>query len=264
MPTEPTPRVGPGPAPVPPAHGWPIWVIAVCAPVVTALALIVGRGHLSATDNALILVVVTVAVASWGNRAAAAVAALVSAGSFDFFLTRPYESFRIGSQADLTTELLFVVVGLLVGELAVRGRRYRTEADEGRHGLDRIHGVGEQIAQGENPEFVLMNVATQLRELLDLQDCRFVREAPSGKGAWIQTDGTVRLNPIRWPVSSAGLPTTHVELPVRGGGDVLGTFILTPTPAQPISHERCVVAVALADQLGAALAANHDPGTSDS
>ena len=52
-----------------------------------------------------------------------------------------------------------------------------------------------------------------------------------------------------------GLPTKQVELPVRGGGRVLGTFILTPTPATPISQEQCVVAVALVDQLGATLAA---------
>ena len=41
---------------------------------------------------------------------------------------------------------------------------------------------------------------------------------------------------------------------------MLGAFILTPTPARPISHERCVVAVALADQLGAALAAHGGSG----
>jgi hypothetical protein len=45
---------------------------------------------------------------------------------------------------------------------------------------------------------------------------------------------------------------------VRGAGRTLGTFILTPTPALPISHERCVVAVALADQLGSALSARSD------
>ena len=104
MSTERTPTAGRRPSPacrstVGRSGSWPSF-----APVATALALILGRGHLSAADNALILVVVTVAVASWGNRAAAAVAALVSAGSFDFFLTRPYQSFRIGNQADLTTE----------------------------------------------------------------------------------------------------------------------------------------------------------------
>jgi K+-sensing histidine kinase KdpD len=235
---------------------WLIGVAAVVAPVVTALALLPGRGHLTTADDALILIVVTVAVASAGNRGAAALCALVSAASFDFFLTVPYQSFQIHRGSDLTTELLFVLVGLLVGELAARGHRYRRAAAEGRHGLDTIHGVAEQIVEGEAPEYVMISVAAQLTELLDLKDCRFVRRQPSHKGAWIQTDGTVRLNPVTWPTSSAGLPTSQVELPVRGAGEVLGVFVLTPTPARPISQERCVVAVALADQLGAALAAH--------
>ncbi len=235
-----------------------LWIAALGAPVAVAGALVPGRGHLRAADDVLILVVVTVAVASSGRRGPAALAALVCAASFDFFLTRPYESFRISRQADLTTELLFVVVGLLVGELAARGRRHRRAAAEGRLDLSRIHDMAERIAGGEEPDFVLMAVASELRDLLALQDCRFSWDPPSGKGAWIDPDGTVRLNPLEWPSNSAGLPTKQVELPVRGAGRTLGTFILTPTPAVPISRERCVVAVALADQLGSALSARSD------
>jgi K+-sensing histidine kinase KdpD len=226
--------------------------------VAVAALLILGRGHLSSADDALVLVVVTVAIASSGHRGAAAMAALVSAASFDFFLTRPYGSFRISRQADLTTELLFIVVGLLVGELAARGRRHRRAAAEGRLDLGRIHDMAERIAGGEEADFVLMAVAAELRDLLALQDCRFVWDPPSGKGAWIDPDGTVRLNPLRWPTTSLGLPTKQVELPVRGAGRTLGTFILTPTPTRPISQERCLVAVALADQLGSALSARSD------
>jgi K+-sensing histidine kinase KdpD len=230
------------------------WVLAVVAPVVVALLLVPARDHLTSADDALVLVVVTVAIASTGNRARAFVAALVSAASFDFLLTRPYGSFRISRQADITTEVLFVLVGLIVGELAARGRKNRREADLGRHEIARLHDLSQRIAEGEDPDFILIAVAGELRQLLSLQDCRFVREQPSGKGAWIASDGTVRLNPLRWPAATAGLPTRHVELPVRGGGQVVGTFILTPTPSTPISHEQCVVAVALADQLGASMA----------
>ncbi|HEY5109400.1 MAG TPA: hypothetical protein VII96_07300 [Acidimicrobiales bacterium] len=35
------------------------------------------------------------------------------------------------------------------------------------------------------------------------------------------------------------------------------TTFLTPTPTKPISRDQCMVAVALADQLGAALATQH-------
>ena len=210
-------------------------------------------GHLGPADDALVLVVVTVAIASWGDRGAAALAALVAAASFDFLLTRPYGSFRISRQGDITTEVLFVVVGLLVGELAARGRQHQRAAPRARRDT-RLHDLAQRIAGGEEPEFVLIAVANELRELLHLQDCRFVWDQPSGKGAWIDNDGTVRLNPLRWPTATAGLPTKQVELPVRGGGRILGTFLLTPTPVAPISQEQCLVAVALVDQLGAALA----------
>jgi hypothetical protein len=236
------------------------WAVAVLAPIAVALLLIPGRNHLDNADDALILVVVTVAIASGGNRIRAFVAALVAAASFDFILTRPYGSFRISRSADITTEVLFVAVGLLVGELAARGRRDRLAAALGRQEIARLHDLSQRIAEGEEPDFVLIAVAGELRELLSLQDCRFVREQPSGKGAWIAGDGTVRLNPLRWPAGAVGLPTQHVELPVRGGGRVVGTFILTPTPATPISHEKCVVAVALADQLGASMATQGTEG----
>ena len=230
------------------------WTIAVLAPIAVALLLIPAATHLDSADDALVLVVVTVAIASRGSRTRAFVTALVAAASFDFLLTRPYGSFRISRSADITTEVLFVVVGLLVGELAARGRRERLAAAVGRNEIARLHDLSQRIAEGEDPDFVLIAVAGELRELLSLQDCRFVREQPSGKGAWIAADGAVRLNPLRWPAGSVGLPTQHVELPVRGGGRVVGTFILTPTPATPISHEQCMVAVALADQLGASMA----------
>jgi K+-sensing histidine kinase KdpD len=187
-----------------------------------------------------------------------AVSAIVSAASFDLFLTRPYGSLRISRQSDLVTEVLFVVVALIVGELAIRSRQHQSAVVEGRSELARIHAVAERISDGEEPDFVLIAVAAELRDLLNLQDCRFVREQPTGKGARIESDGSVHLNPIRWPSATAGLPTNHVELPVRGGGRVIGTFILTPTPTSPVSHEQCMVAVALADQLGSALTIQGD------
>lgn len=236
------------------------WLLPILGPPGAAALLIPTRGHLDAADDALILVLVTVAIASRGHRAAAALCALLSAVSFDFFLTVPYQSFRISGNRDLTTEILFVVVGLLVGELAARGQRHRRAADEGRHELNRIHHVAERIAGGEEPDFVLMAVAAELRELLSLQDCRFVWDPPSDKGARIDPDGTVRLNPVQWPTSSAGLPTRQVQLPVRGGGRNVGTFLLTPTPSLPISQEQCVVAVALADQLGSILSGTDRSG----
>jgi len=44
-----------------------------------------------------------------------------------------------------------------------------------------------------------------------------------------------------------------VALPVVGAGRSLGRFVLIPTPGVGVSKERRLSAVALADQVGAAL-----------
>ncbi len=51
-----------------------------------------------------------------------------------------------------------------------------------------------------------------------------------------------------------GLPGGEVELPVEYQGRFYGRYVLVPTPGRPISRERRIVASALADQVGAALA----------
>ena len=220
-----------------------------------ALLLIPGRNHLDSADDALVLVVVTVAIASTGSRIRAFVAALVAAASFDFLLTRPYGSFRISRSADITTEVLFVVVGLLVGELAARGRA--RPAGRRARAATRSPACTTSASASPRARTPTSSSLPWRASCASSSACRTAAscgEQPSGKGAWIASDGTVRLNPLRWPAATVGLPTQHVELPVRGGGQVVGTFILTPTPATPISHEQCVVAVALADQLGATMA----------
>ena len=130
---------------------------------------------------------------------------------------------------DLTTEMLFVVVGLLVGELAARGRRHRRAAAEGRHELEphprhgrahrrrggarlRAHGRGGGAARPADPSGLPLRVGPALGQ-------GGAGSSPTARFGSTRCGG-------RRP--SAGLPTNQVELPVRGGGRVLGTFILTP------------------------------------
>jgi hypothetical protein len=233
-----------------------ILAAAVVAPLAVAAALTPLRSRLDSADNALILVVVIVAVASTGRRAAAAVAALVSALSFDFFLTRPYYSLRITRHQDLITELLLLVVGLAVGELAARGRRHRDAAGEGRHQLALLHSVTELAATGQDPELVVASAAVELQELLQLRDCRFTWHDPKGATAKVTPGGELTIGGESWSTEDLGLPTRAVDLPVRSGGWLLGHFLLTPSPGVPISHERLLVAVTIADQVGSALAAD--------
>jgi hypothetical protein len=51
------------------------------------------------------------------------------------------------------------------------------------------------------------------------------------------------------------LPPEGVELPVLGRGNVLGRFVLVPRPGTTVTLEQRIVAVSIADHVGAALSA---------
>ena len=70
----------------------------------------------------------------------------------------------------------------------------------------------------------------------------------------MERSGVVQSSEHRWANGEFELPRDGVELPVTGGGERLGRFVLMPTAGVGISKERRLIAVALADQLGAALA----------
>ena len=61
------------------------------------------------------------------GRLAGFTAAAVAAISFNFFHTQPYLTLRIKEGQDVVTVLLLLVVGLVVGELALLRRRTRHE-----------------------------------------------------------------------------------------------------------------------------------------
>jgi Domain of unknown function (DUF4118) len=229
------------------------YTTAFIGPVVLGAALYPTRGHIVPANLALIFVVFTVATSSLGIRGAAGIAAVASGLSFDYFCTVPYLTLRMSRPSDITTTVLLLVVGLAVGQVAVSARRAREEADAGADRLRRIHALSEHIASGSDISFIVAAVARELRDLLALRDCRFTRGRVGQAGARIQGDGSVSIGSHLWKVEQLGLPTRRVLLPVRNRSQVLGSFILTPTPALPIQRDRCLTAVALADELGAAL-----------
>lgn len=228
---------------------------ALLGPPAAAAALLLLRNRIDNTNIALVLVVVVVAVSTLGRRTAGLVAAVSSAVWFDFFHTRPFYSFAIKSHDDVVTAGLLLVVGVIVGELAVRTRRHRETAVTQGYDISRIHLIAEMVADGERADFIVMAVASELRDLLTLSDVRFERAPFDDEKPipMLDRSGNVYIGAIEWGADSMGLPTT-VALSVDGNGRQWGRFVLSPTAGLPVPFERRVVAVALADQAGAALA----------
>jgi K+-sensing histidine kinase KdpD len=226
------------------------------APLVVTAVLVPFRTSFANTDAALVLLLVVVAVAAAGNRLAGFLAAISTAVWFDFFLTRPYESFAITSRVDIQTTILLLAIGAAVTEIAVWGRRQHSAATRRAGYLDGIEAAAQAAAAGDSPTALIEDVSRRLVRLLSLRSCTFqYGVAGVGSPARLQQDGQVIVARQPWDVAAQGLPAGKgLELLVESGGLLRGRFLMTPEPGARPSREQLLVAVAFAGQVGAALA----------
>jgi hypothetical protein len=222
-------------------------------PIVVGVALVPFRRDLDNAHLALILVLVVVLAAIVGGRAAGAIAAVTATLSFDFFLTRPYNSIRIESADDIETVLILLAVGLLVGAVAARGRRSRDDRKRAAAAIERVHRVAAKVAGGADLDEIVAVVIAEVRALLQLQDCWL--ELPSA--FWpvprLERGGTIEAGEHQWLARGFTLPQDGLQLPVLVAGDEIGRLILIGDPVVDVTLEERIIAVALADQLGSAL-----------
>lgn len=226
------------------------------APLALTAILVPFRASLPNTDAALALILVVVAVAALGSRLAGVLAAASAAVWFDFFLTRPYERFSITSTTDIETTVLILVIGVAVTEIAVWGRRQRLAATRRAGYLDGINTTAQAVAVGSSAAALADDVSDRLVRLLSAASCRFERGvAGLGRPARLLHDGRVVTADLQeLDVERDGLPVS-TEMLVENHGVLQGRFLLTAQPGARPSVEQRLVAVAFADQVGAALAA---------
>ena len=234
--------------------------IGVVGSIVVAGLLSQAGDWASPTNVALVLMVVVVLGAAAGGRVAGAVSALAAALSFDFFQTEPVHSLRITSRDDIETAILLLVAGLIVGQIAARAQLVRVAVEAGRSEIRRIQHVADLAAQGEPAADVIDAATTELTHLLSLRSCRFELPPYREPLQRLERSGVVIPPKQLITVSRMGrhgleLPTDGVELPVLQRGREVGRFVLVPEPGEGASLEQRVVAVALADQVGAAIGA---------
>jgi Domain of unknown function (DUF4118) len=234
-------------------------IAALAAPLLLTVILVPFRGSFPNTDAALALILVVVAVAANGYRLAGYLAALSAAVWFDFFLTRPYEQFTITRRTDIETTVLLLVIGVAVTEIAVWGRRQHTAASRRAGYLDGIGAAARAVAAGESPGELIDQVSGRLTELLSLRACRFeYGKAGLGRPARLLGDGRVVTEHRTWDVPVEGLPTdTDIELLVEHAGVLQGRFLMRAKPDAHPTLEQRLVAIAFAEQVGAALAVSH-------
>jgi hypothetical protein len=238
------------------------------APAVAALALSPLRGTVSNADAALVIVAAVALAGVSGRRLTSVVGAVGGAVTFAVLWATPEGVPRVDRGADLVAAVMILAVGVLLTELVRRGREDAVPPPARRHRwwpvgfrrprlplgpLRSVGRVAQEVADGDDAEFILLDVARTLVELLDLDDCRY-ETAPlaDASRATLVHGGELELQQLRWTPMQLGLPERGFDLLVEARGQTLGRFVCSPRHRRTIGEDRVLAALALVDQAASA------------
>ena len=152
------------------------------------------------------------------------------------------------------------------------GRRQHAAASRRAGYLAGLNDAAHTVATGGSPSALIDQIASSLTQLLSLRSCQFqYGMAGIGRPARLLHNGDIVLDGETIGAAEASLPTgttlpagtsslpagTGLELLVESGGRLQGRFLMQPMPDARPTREQLLVAVALADQAGAALASSY-------
>ncbi len=164
--------------------------------------------------------------------------------------------FRSGFPNTDAALALILVIGVAVTEIAVWGRRQHLAASRRAGYLEGINAEAEAVAVGGSSSALIDQVCGQLSRLLALRSCRFqYGVAGLGRPARLQHDGRLMTGDRVGDIEGDGLPA-DTELLAENHGILQGRFLMSPHPGSRPTLEQRLVAIAFADQVGAALAAS--------
>jgi hypothetical protein len=215
--------------------------------------------HLVSTNVALVFVMVVILAAAQGGRRAGVVAALVSTMSYDFFFTRPFGSLKIQNSHDIGTAVLLLAIGLLVAQLVGFAHLSHRRSERSHDDTRRVHRVAELVASGAPVVEVVDVVDAEIAELLSLRECRFEEGVVVPDLPEVGRNGALDSGRRHYVGTELSLPAEGAIIRVLGRGRTLGQLVLVPEWDVGVSLDARRSAVAIADQLGAALAAEAAP-----
>ncbi|WP_406830704.1 DUF4118 domain-containing protein [Pedococcus sp. KACC 23699] len=244
------------------AHRPVLLVLAGVLPLLACLVLAGLRAEVANAPAVLVLVLLVVAAASTGDRAAGVLAAASAAVWFDVLLTRPYGQLAIHGREDAEAMVLLMVVGAAVTELSLWGRRQQARASRASGFLDGLVVSAESAqAADRSVEDLVSDVAQRITDVLGLDRCRFVAGPPAAGLPRLSRTGGLLGRGSSYDIDRDGLPVdTEVAVEVAAQDEVLGAFLLTAASrvTRPSRDQRCT-AVLLADQTVPALLEQRRP-----
>jgi K+-sensing histidine kinase KdpD len=223
-------------------------------------------------ENVVMLyLLVVLAAAGIGGRAAGMVAALSAALAYDYFLTTPYHSLVIDTLAQVITVGLLFATGIVVSIGGRVRRRSAVVAEAHANTIRLLHRVTETAAAGGATDRV---TAEGLHELLDARRVSILRRGPEGFAVTVDVgethvpidmdalthldrEGRIPLGHHRVLRGTMMLPRKGVVLDLVARQQPVGYLVIIPGQDVPADRTTRLAVAAMANEL--AIAATKQP-----
>ena len=224
------------------------------------------RDSIGLENVVICYLLVVVAAAGIGGRAAGIVAAVSAALAYDYFLTTPYHALVIDTLAQVITVSLLITTGLVVSIGGRVRRRSAAIADAHTKAIQLLHRVTETAAAAEAAA-VDRVAAEGLHRLLDARRVSILRRSPEGftvavdigetglpidLEALTHLDRDGRIPPGHHRVLNGAMVLPHegVALALVARQRPVGYLVIIPGRDVPADRTTRLAVAAMANQLG--------------
>jgi two-component system sensor histidine kinase KdpD len=192
--------------------------------------------------------------------------AVVGLLAFDFFLIRPYFTFRIGDTEYLITFAGLIAVATLISLLVARAREHAYAAQAREKETSTLYALSQDLAVAVDSETIIGAVATHISEIFQWKSAFLLPEnnrlAIRGGSHGLSLDAD-EIAVATWAFQHgaiAGYDTDTLHgsrlryIPLQSSQGVLGIMGVQPTdPDGVITHEQARILTAFANQAALAL-----------
>jgi len=129
---------------------WPAYGQSAAIVLATTLLCVLLNNYIERTNLVMLYLLAMVLVAVRLGRGPSALAALLSVGLFDFLFVPPYYSFAVSDAQYLITFAVMLMTGLVISNLAARGRRQASVARQRERRAGELYALSRELAQSRD------------------------------------------------------------------------------------------------------------------
>jgi two-component system, OmpR family, sensor histidine kinase KdpD len=214
---------------------------AFCLITLSVVCLLPFRNRLDPGTVALIMLIPPVAAASGGLWLGVGSAAF-SAGAFNFFFTKPYNSFRIESSASIAALIVYMFMAVTLAILASRLRDARALANRRARNATLLGGLAVEMIRQSKLEPPLRSAMHDLVEALDLRGAHLQVTNALGERVEVDSGQVVEARALV-PRESSGASVVLREqgglalVPVATGDAAYGYLSVDPGPGHELGAD---------------------------